>query len=408
MSQSNGCLNTTMKLLAGFLAFFVVLTLPICVLIFDVSRVVFSPDILSEQLTSQLVASGFLRSYVTDQLLSPEALERIGPGDVDLVQILKDLSPGDREALVEIVLPQGWLEPQIAEVSKALSTWIDSDEAMPKLVLDIRPIKDRLMTGGAEEILETIIDSWPSCTLDQTAQLQESLQRSGDIPFLHCEPPEPFRERLTGMATEMLREFIREIPPDFVLAGEEIDSQDAAELMAMKEQIRLIRTLSRSIWLVPIALLGLVMALAIRSWGEFGRWWGIPLLLSGVIIFGYVLLMPIARELMLPRLLSDLRYEAEPLYEMAQMVINALIEVILGFLVIHAMFIGGIGLVILVVGWLIARRTATVKPEPPMARSPSTGWDTPAEGGPSSAHIPPQPPVSPMPEDDSSMEGPEE
>jgi hypothetical protein len=408
MSQPNGCLKTTMKLLAGFLVFLVILTLPICLLIFDVSRVVFSPEILSEQLTSQLVASGFIRSYVTDQLLSPESLERMGPGDMDFVQILKDLSPGDREALVGIVLPQGWLEPQITEVFQALNAWIDSEEPMPKLVLDIRPIKDRLMMGGAEEILEMIIDSWPSCTLDQTAQLQESVQRSDEIPFLHCEPPEPFRERIMGMATEMLREFIRELPPDFVLAGEEIDPREAVDIMAMKEQIRLIRTLSRSIWLVPIALLGLVMAFAIRSWGEFGRWWGIPLLLSGVIIFGYVLLMPIARELMLPRLLSDLRYEAEPLYEMAHMIVGALIEVILGLLVFHALLIGGIGLVILVIGWLIGRRAAAMKPEPRAERSPSPGWDTPVEEGPSSAHIPPSPPVSPIPEDDSSMEGPEE
>lgn len=264
------------------------------------------------------------------------------------------------------------------------------------------------MMGGAEEILETIIDSWPSCSLDQTEQLRESAQHSEDIPFLHCEPPEPYRERLMGMATQMLAEFTREIPPDFVLAGEEIDPQESADIMAMKESIRLIRTLSGSIWLVPIALLGLVMALAIRSWSEFGRWWGIPLLLSGVLIFGYVLMMPIARELMLSRLLSDLRYEAEPLYEMAQMVVGALMEVILGLLVFHALLIGGIGLVILVVGWLVGRRAATVKSEPPMERSPSPAGDTPTEEELPSQRIPPPPPVSPIPEDDSRIEGPEE
>ncbi len=405
MSQSNGCLGTMMTLIAGFLVLLFILTLPITLLIFDVSRVVFSPQVLSEQVTSELIDSGVLRSFVTDQLLSPDFLEEMGPGDIDFMQILQDLSPGDRETLVDIVLPSGWIKSQIAGVFNALNIWIDSEEPLPKLVLDIQPFKDRLMMGGAEEILEMIVDSWPSCTPDQNAQLREALQRSEEVPILQCEPPEPYRERLMGFATEMMMEALREIPPKFVIGGEEIEPQEAVDMLAMKEWIRLGRTLSRSIWLVPIALLGLIMAFAIRSWSEFGRWWGIPLLLSGVIIFGYILLMPIAREQMLTRLLADIRYESPAVYGMARMVVSALVEVILGLLMFHALLFGGIGLVILVVGWLIGRRTTT---GPPVERLPSPVRDMPVEAEPPGPQIPPPPPISPIPEDETMVEGPEE
>ncbi|HEY44859.1 MAG TPA: hypothetical protein G4O11_12840 [Anaerolineae bacterium] len=408
MSQSNGCLKTTMKLLAGILALLVILSLPISLLIFDVSRVIFSPEILSEQLTSQLIESGVLRSFVTDQLSSPDFLEKMGPGDINFMQILENLSPGDRETLVDILLPPGWLGSQIGQVFRALNVWFDNEEPLPKLVLDIRPLKDRLMSGGVEEILEMIVDSWPSCSTEQTTQLREATLQSKDIPILYCEPPEPFRERLMGYGTEMMIEFVREIPPEFVLGEEEVDPQEAVDTMATKEWIRLVRILSRVIWLIPIALLGLIMALAIRSWSEFGRWWGIPLLLSGVIIFGYVLLMPIGRDFMLPRLLSDTRLEAESVYEMAEMVITGLVDVIRGLLVFHALLIGGIGLVLLVVGWLIGRRAATAKQGPPVERSTFPSRETPVEEGPSSGYIPPPPPVSPMPEDEIPIEGPEE
>jgi hypothetical protein len=405
MSQSNGCLGTMIKLSAGILVLLFILTLPIGLLIYDVSRVVFSPEILSEQVTSELIDSGVLRSFVTDQLLSPDFLEEMGPGDVDFMQILQDLSPGDRETLVDIVLPSGWIKSQIARVFNALNVWIDSEDPLPKLVLDIQPFKDRLIMGGAEEILEMIVDSWPSCTPDQNAQLREAWQRSDDVPILQCEPPEPFRERLLGFGNEMMMEFMQEIPPEFVIAGEEIDPQEAVDMMAMKEWVRLVRTLSRSIWLVPIALLGLIMAFAIRSWSDFGRWWGIPLLISGVIIFGYVLLMPFTREQMLPRLLADIRYESPAVYGMAKIVVSALLEVILGLLLFHALLIGGIGLVILVFGWLIGRRKAT---GPPSEIPPSPVMDAPVEKESPEPQIPPPPPVSPIPDDETKVEGPEE
>jgi hypothetical protein len=405
MSQSNGCLGTMIKLIAGFLVILFILTLPISLLIFDVSQVVFSPEILSEKVTTELIDSGVLRSFVTDQLLSPDFLEEMSPGDIDFMQIVSDLSPGDRETLVDIVLPSGWITNQIAGVFNALNVWIDNDEPLPKLVLDIQPFIDRLRRGGAEEILEMIVDSWPSCSPDQNAQIRDALQRSEEVPILQCEPPEPFRERLMGYANEMTTEFLREIPSEFTLSGEEMDPQEAVEALAVKEWIRLVRTLSRSIWLIPISLLGLIMAFAIRSWSELSRWWGIPLLISGVIIFGYVLLTPIAREQLLVRSLEDIRYDSPAVYQMVELVGNALVDVILGLLIFHALLIGGIGLVILVVGWLIGRRKAT---GPPIEKVPSPFGETPSDMEPPEPQIPPPPPVSRIPEDETTVEGPEE
>lgn len=50
MSRSTGCLNTLMKMIAAFLAFIVIVALPISLLIYNVARVVFSPEIMSDLL----------------------------------------------------------------------------------------------------------------------------------------------------------------------------------------------------------------------------------------------------------------------------------------------------------------------------------------------------------------------
>jgi hypothetical protein len=146
------------------------------------------------------------------------------------------------------------------------------------------------------------------------------------------------------------------------------------------------------------------MAFAIRSWNDLSRWWGIPLLISGVIIFGYVLMTPIAREQLLVRSLSDIRYDSPAVYQMVKLVGNALVDVILGLLIFHALLIGGIGLVILVVGWLIGRRKPT---GPPIEKIPSPLGEPPSEMEPPGPQIPPPPPVSPIPEDEIEAEGPD-
>jgi hypothetical protein len=90
---------------------------------------------------------------------------------------------------------------------------------------------------------------------------------------------------------------------------------------------------------------------------------------------------------------------------MAKLVVEGLIEVVLGLLMFHALLIGGIGLVILVVGWLIGRRKAT---GPPIEKLPSPFGETPSEMETPGSQIPPPPPVSPIPEEETTVEGPEE
>ncbi len=81
MSRSTGCLNTLMKMIAAFLAFIVIVALPISLLIYNVARVVFSSEIMSDLLTTRLVESGVIRGFITDSLLSPEFLQEQGPGE---------------------------------------------------------------------------------------------------------------------------------------------------------------------------------------------------------------------------------------------------------------------------------------------------------------------------------------
>ena len=399
MSQSTGCLNTLMKMLAAFLACIVIIALPICLLMYNVGRVVFSPEIMTDLLRNRLVESGVLRGFITDSLLSPESLREQGPGEFDFSQVLKNLSSEERGAIIDILIPPKWIGDQISNSFRAINTWFDDDRPLPLIHLDMGPIKERLLGGGAIEIVDMIVDSWPSCSVAQVEHLREAIEFGGEFPDFFCEPPEPFRGRIIDLTSEQLVQMVRELPQELSLSGDQPQPQDMTDIAAMKDWIRLARTLSRSIWLLPIALLGLIMALVVRSWSDLGRWWGIPLLIGGV----FTLLVPLMSSLgegFIVRQLSDLRHESNAADEIVGIVINGLREAILGGLLFHAVLFSGIGLTLLVGGWLASRRTSSIKLGQPGSGMESTATSEDVYPPP----VSPPPFVTPMPEDETVTE----
>jgi len=359
---------------------------------------------MSDLLTTRLVESGAIRGFITDSLLSPEFLQEQGPGEFDFSRVLKNLSSEERGAIVDILIPPKWIEDQISTSFKAVYTWFDDDRPLPLIHIDMGPIKERLLGGGVVEIVDTIVDSWPSCSAAEMEQLREVIEFGGEFPEFLCEPPEPFRGRVIDLTSSQLIQIVREVPQELSLSGDQPYPQDMTEIATMKEWIRLARALSRSIWLLPIALLGLIMALVVRSWGELGRWWGIPLLLGGVFTLVLVPLVSAVGEILIGQQLSVLKYEAKAAYELLIIVINGLREAILGVLLFHAALVCGIGLVLLVGGWLINRRTSSLPPGLPGAMQPSMGSvETSGSVYPPIPASPP-PPVPPMPEDETVIE----
>lgn len=403
MSQSTGCFSTVAKVIAAFLALFVLISLPITLLAYNFSHVLFSPEVMSDVLTTRLIDSGVFQDIITDVLLSPERLDNLGQSDADIGRYFKDLTPAERETMLEIVLPPEWIEDQISTVLREFSLWIDNDQPMPRLFLDIRPIKTRLMRGGADEIVDMVVDSWPSCTPEQVGGISES-GLGGETPLVQCEPPEPFRTRLVVFASRQLLQMIKQIPPDFHLTGDETGEQGIADIADVKGNIRSIRVLTRSGWLLPIALLCLIIALVVRSWRDLSRWWGIPLMLSGVITLGLVVFISARSENFIERIFADLRSEGEILYNLSKIVARGFVDSMLGSLFFHALLVGGIGLILLVVGWFVGRRTSSIPLRQQNEIQQSNASVSSPDSQQYSSSVSQPPPVSPMPQDEPTSE----
>jgi hypothetical protein len=274
-----GCIGWFGRLLAGLFAVALVLTLPLGILAFDLGRVIFSPERMAAILGASLEEAGGFRRVAMDAIASGGEAEAEAQG-LNLGVALSYLTPLEREYLADRLLPNEWVQSQVRASVEDVYAWIDDDRARPDIQIDLRPIKDALRSGGATLFVEVVVDSWPPCTVEQLAEMTGTVLGLVE-GFPLCQPGEPFRTAVVAMSGEALLLSLYALPDSLSIS----DGSAAAdpEMLRFKEDVRLARALSRWGWVLSPILLGLIMALAIRSWRGLAWWWGLPLLLGGLL-----------------------------------------------------------------------------------------------------------------------------
>jgi hypothetical protein len=354
--RSVGCLGSLGRAATILLAAVFVLTLPIALLAFNVGRVAFSRVEVASVVIQRAVDSGGLRRLMAERLLDPGASD--AGSDFNLARAMSFLGPDELERVYDLLIPPEWARSQVSAALEGLYAWIDSDRLRPSMELDLRPIQDHLASGGASRLVEIILASWPDCTVEQLDEL--ALAAISDaVPMQYCEPPEPFRSVLAEFAAQGVLQMVRDLPPkaDLLSGDSDLAWQTPEELLALKEQIRMLRGFSRWGWLLPLSLLGLIMALAVRSVRGLTRWWGMPLLLGGALSF----LVAVGASGSAGRLFA--RAIGEPalpdaFLQIVKAVAEGLSERVLGRMAVQSVFLAGGAALLLVVGLFFGRARA--------------------------------------------------
>jgi hypothetical protein len=330
-----------------------VVGLPLTLLALAWGRVLFSPEQMTDILAAELVDSGVLQRAAVEAFLQrsgPEGEPNPEVGSLDF------LDRQELDRLIEMLFPPEWAHDQMRANVEILYAWIDSDLAQPAFRLDNQQLKDRLQAGGAQELVTVIVDSWPVCNAEQVQQLEREVVVGGELPSLVCEPPEPLRSRLINSGTELLIERSRSLPSSIPITGEASATEDQQGLTAFKRGLRFLRGLSDVGWMLPTSVLGLIVALAVRSWPALLRWWGAPLLGAG--LSGFLTLIISRGIIDQARTSEGLRSVSAGFFEpILQNVIGQLLDLVGGrmFGLALLLSIGGLGL--LLVGLWLGRRS---------------------------------------------------
>jgi hypothetical protein len=384
MNGPAGCVRLVATLLALALVLVIVLTLPLTVLAHDIGRIVFSPSELADLVVGRIVDSGWLKGIIRDRLLSGELLPAEPGGGFNMGEALRYLEPAEVESILDILLPPEWARDQVSGILESLSAWLEDAQPTPALSLDLQPLKDRLLSGGAAELAEAIVDSWPACATELVSQMIEAGVSGSDTPWFFCEPPEPLRSLLIAGATQTLVEQARALPSRLALGSagtsQAIPGMGLEQILVFKERIRLARVLSGWGWILSLSLLGLIMALVVRSWRNLAKWWGTPLFVGGLLtLLVLITFRALANRYLLPAL--ALSTMPAVLSSMLTGVMEGLVAAVVRRLLLHGLVITLAGALLLLL--LLVSRGKAAPPMPTAADG----------GGPSSdagAEVPPQ------------------
>jgi hypothetical protein len=178
------------------------------------------------------------------------------------------------EVVISALLPPAELEAVTDEFLDSLFAYLNMRS--DSVTLSLRSIKQNLAGDGGARAISQILQAQPDCTAEQLLQMgMDAL--STDQGMILCKPPEELMGLVMPLAEAQLQVVSRSLPDDLpiIAAGQGED---------IRPQLNRIRTGMKLSLLVPLAFLLAITFLAVRSLVDWLKWWGIPFLVTGILV----------------------------------------------------------------------------------------------------------------------------
>lgn len=353
-------------LLATLVSIVVVVALPLALILNALSDTFFDPQRVAPALSEHLIQSGDLRALVAQELLRV----RLAPNDEGLDSLdawLSHLNSEDRSAISSILFPDSWVTDQLTTNLAEFYAWLESGRSEPDLRLDLRPVKQRLFTGGDLQVAEIVVASWPICSDAELERLTAAASGTGDHQAIACQPPSPLRAMLVETLVEGLRTEVIQTPDQINLSNLFEDDETGTDSTQLRLRLNQLKSLAASAWMLPAAGFGLILALGVRSWRALLLRWGSPILGSGLL---GVLLALIAIAA-LPSWAADIGRSGgpNPLVQPLSAALETLLRGAVGRYFVGMILLGLLGTAMTAAGWAVQKRNepapqnASVPPE---------------------------------------------
>jgi len=264
---------------------------------------------------SRAYAEQLASTFVRDRRLQSSA--QASPEEQELATLLASpvfhyLSAADWEAILNEVAPPGWIRSQTEQAIDGLLGILNGYRGEQEVIVSLAEPKSRLSGQGAKHVAERIVGSWPECGARELASLAASPAANLEkLPI--CRPPAPY-DAVVVQALEAEARFVGTQMPDQVVLSRLVGGSSVVESTTsgdasrspLVEGLRELQGSGRRLvavtnwgWLVPLGLLLLVAALAVRSWRDLALWWGFPILIAGGSCLTLALSLPEAIRLAL-------------------------------------------------------------------------------------------------------------
>ncbi len=263
-------MNGFLKFLSILCAFLFVLTAGIALMLFNAEKRLFDASLYINALESRDFYDR-LPELATESLgTSPDSNDPNSP------RAFLNLLPGEYwETVFRALLPPDISQPMTEQVIQSVFDYLNGKSETASLSLV--GFKTHLTGPAGSESLLAILRAQPACSLEQITQLVIGSLSGQNTGIVLCNPSDELLDIFQPLLQTQLQSMASTIPDSVDLTP---DSAGADQLL---DELRVARTLMRFSPLIPLGLLLLITALAVRDLKSWLNWWGYPVLFAGIL-----------------------------------------------------------------------------------------------------------------------------
>ncbi len=271
------------------------------------------------------------------------------PQQDELPLAMQGLTVENWENFIVALLPPQALQSMGEAAMDSLFAYLNGE--VDTAVISLLPLKESMASEIGTQAVLDLMRTQPDCTLSQIAQMTVAVLSEGEIML--CNPPEDALPLITPIIMGQLKFAAEIIPDQMTLARTTLTSEGKDP----REQLRVLRALMRLSPLVPLGLLLALSLLVVRSLRDWLAWWGIPMLVTGLLAIVMSLLgAPFVGLLLLRYLVRNDTGTVPPvLMDSSSQLVSAIVEQLLRPTLLQGLAVAGVGLLLIVVVLLLRR-----------------------------------------------------
>jgi len=186
--------------------------------------------------------------------------------------------------LVEVVIPEGWLEEQTQAMIESIMDFVNLRSDTFSTTIDLQPIKANIASPAGRQALLDVLTKLPVCTGEQLLSLLFTIQ-SGEGKLEFCSPPVGELGLVDQYLDPLLNQLTISIPGTMVFpTGQQAEIIEKFKSSPGFLVYRVVRQVMDVIPYTSLFFLVMIIILSIRSYRVMATAIGVPFFVAGIII----------------------------------------------------------------------------------------------------------------------------
>jgi len=286
-------MRTCGRFIAGIFAFLFIVSASIMLLLYNLDATLLNSEaykiaLIEEDIYARL--PGFVVQQIQHGIMDDPSLDSSDQidGDSGPPAYLSILSDDDWEYLIATLLEPEWLQTTVESVLDQVFDNLNSDAPPEPISISLVELKTKFEGPVGYQAVLALLEKQPPCSAEQLLQLGAAQLFGGEVDeFLFCKPPEILMDVVDPLLRVAIQSAASAIPDEMEFEHPFSDISGSTDIMEFGDDpiqsFFIARSFLRFGFLIPLAFLFLMTVFAVRSVRDWLLWWGVPLLLTGLI-----------------------------------------------------------------------------------------------------------------------------